>query len=410
MDIAESKPEDYLLPARWQALALPLAAVGVVLVIISWGVFYASNAGEDGQQFAVFCRSYLANFMYILSFGIGGMFLTLISFLTRAGWSASIRRMAELLSVTIPWVALLFIPILLTLVLPGGVAIYEWNTAKPEGLIAGKSGYLNMMFFTIRSLLYFGIWSMITLWYYRLSVRQDETKDIESTLARQKWSGPAVMLFALTVSFAAWDWIMSVDADWYSTIFGVYYFSGSMFGVFAFMIIAFMMLQKAGKLRKSVNIEHYHDMAKFQFGFIMFWSYIAFSQLLLYWYGNIPEETVWYRFRWENDWYIFSYALIALHFAIPLLGMLSRHVRRNYFGLTFWMTWALIVHWMDLTFLVMPTISSFNAPMMIGHAVGGLGMFMIFLGIVLLRSSNVSLVAKGDPRLHEALSYANPLL
>ncbi len=251
---------------------------------------------------------------------------------------------------------------------------------------------------------------MIVLWYFRLSVKQDETKDIESTLARQKWSGPCIMLFALTVSFASWDWLMSIDADWYSTIYGVYYFAASMFGTFAFTILTYILLQRAGKVKKTVTLENYHDMAKFLFGFVMFWSYIAFSQLLLYWYGNIPEETVWFRVRWENGWYVYSYALIAVHFAIPLLGLLSRHVRRNRFGLTFWSVWALIAHWMDMTFLVIPNISEFSGGVLFAHFVGGLGMFAIFVGLVIIRAGGLALTNKGDPRLHEALSYANPIL
>ena len=410
MELKEAKPEDYLLPAKWQSSAILFGIVGLVLVVLGWAVLYFAIGGEADVRFKIFCHSYLANFMYILSFGIGGMFFTLVSFLTRAGWNASVRRMGEILSVTIPWVALLFIPILLTLFLPQGTAVYEWNQANPEGLTALKTGYLNTGFFTVRAILYFALWIIITRYYFQLSIRQDDHPDVESTLARQKYSGPAIMIFALSVSFAAWDWVMSIDADWYSTIFGVYFFSASMFGMFAFVILAYLLLQKAGKVKRTVNIEHYHDLSKFLFGFVMFWSYIAFSQLILYWYGNIPEETVWYRDRWENNWEAFSYALIALHFVVPFLGLLSRHVRRNRIALMFWGVWALIVHWMDMTFLVMPNASDFNGIMLAGHAVVGLGMFSIFLMIVLLRTGNVALIAKGDPRLHEALSYANPIL
>ncbi len=410
MEITEAKPEDYLLPAKWQTLSIPMALVGVGLVVASWPLFAMAPVKEGSSVFSLFCHSYLANFMYILSFGIGGMFLTLVSFLTRAGWSASIRRMAEILSVTIPWVSLLFIPIALTLFLSNGAALYEWNGADVHGLVAKKTDYLNAWFFLVRSIFYIVVWTVITVWYFRMSVRQDTTKDIDSTLVRQKWSGPFIMLFALTVSFASFDWVMSLDADWYSTIFGVYYFAASMFGMFALMILGYLMLQAAGKVKKTVTIEHYHDMAKFLFGFIMFWSYIAFSQLLLYWYGNIPEETNWYRVRWEYGWDVYSLGLIAVHFAIPFLFMLSRHVRRNRTGLMIGAIWCLVVHWMDMAYLVMPNASVLNAPMLIAHAVGGVGMMCIFLGIAIMRANHIPLIAKGDPRLHEALSYANPIL
>jgi hypothetical protein len=406
MELTESKPEDYLLPARWQSAAIPLMGIGAVVVIISWLMQYALL---PENSFKIFCHSYLANFMFILSFAIGGMFHVLVSFLTRAGWNASVRRIPEILSSLIPWMALLFIPILLTLV-KNGTSLYSWNGKELHGLVAQKTDYLNGGFFTARSVFYFVAWSIIVLWYYRLSLKQDETKDVESTKARQKWSGPCIMIFALSVSFAAWDWIMSINGDWYSTIYGVYFFSASMFGLFSFTILSYLLLQRAGKVQKTVNIEHYHDLAKFLFGFVMFWSYIAFGQLLLIWYANIPEETQWYRQRWENGWYAYSYLLIIVHFAIPFLGLLSLHVRRNRFGLMFWSIWAIAAHWIDMTFLVMPSATGLVTSVMIGHFICGIGMFSIFVGMFLLRATNVPLTTKGDPRLHEALSYANPIL
>lgn len=246
--------------------------------------------------------------------------------------------------------------------------------------------------------------------FFGHSRKQDETGDVEHSIARQKWAGPCIMIFALSVSFAAFDWVMSIDADWYSTIFGVYVFAAGMMAFFATMILISMSLQKAGKLRSFITVEHFHDMGKFMFGFIMFWSYIAFSQLLLYWYGNIPEETYWFAVRLKDGWQYVSYALIPLHFAVPFLGTISRHVRRHRFGLTFWAVWALVVHWLDMTFLVMPNAGPLNLPALAGHFLAGLGMFAIFISFFLMRASNVPLVPMKDPRLPEALTYANPIL
>jgi hypothetical protein len=218
------------------------------------------------------------------------------------------------------------------------------------------------------------------------------------------------MLFALSVSLAAFDWIMSIDADWYSTIFGVYLFAASMFGFFALMIVSLMLLQRNGMVTKYVNTEHYHDMAKFLFGFTMFWAYIAFSQFLLIWYGNIPEETAWFKHRAENDWIYLSYASIIIHFAAPFLGVMSRHVRRHRAGLAFWACWALVAHWLDMTYLVMPNVGEPTVIMFLGHILCGLGMVSIFAAMVLVRASGVPLVALRDPRLPEGMSYANPIL
>jgi len=218
------------------------------------------------------------------------------------------------------------------------------------------------------------------------------------------------MIFALSASFAAFDWVMSIDADWYSTIFGVYLFAAGMMAFFATMILINAGLQKAGKLQKLVTVEHFHDMGKFMFGFIMFWSYIAFSQLLLYWYGNIPEETFWFAVRLKDGWQYLAYGLIPLHFAIPFLGTMSRHVRRHRSGLVFWAIWVLVVHWLDMTFLIMPNAGPFNLIPLAGHLLGGLGMLLIFFAFFLVRATNVPLVPMRDPRLPESLTYANPLL
>lgn len=308
----------------------------------------------------------------------------------------------------------MFVPILLMVLADNALPLYEWNRPFADfekgSIIAQKLVYLNGYFFTIRAVLCLLLWTGIVTYYFKLSRKEDETGNTDLTLARQKWSGPFVMLFALSVSMAAFDWVMSLDADWFSTIFGVYLFSASMFGFFGFMIVSFMMLQRSGKLKEYVSIEHYHDLGKFQFGFTMFWSYIAFSQLILYWYGNIPEETNWFRDRLKGDWAYLTYGSILLHFAIPFLGMMSRHVRRHRFGITFWACWALVAHWLDMTFLVMPNVGPVSATMIFGHILCGLGMFSIFVAMVLMRASGVPLVAIRDPRLPEGMSYANPLL
>ncbi len=204
---------------------------------------------------------------------------------------------------------------------------------------------------------------------------------------------------------------MSIDADWYSTIFGVYLFAASMYGFFALMIVLFMSLQKRGKVRENVTVEHYHDMGKFLFGFTMFWSYIAFSQMMLYWYGNIPKRPFGFRDRLKNGWEYLSYGLIIVHFILPWLGMVSRHVRRHRAGITFWAVWGLVAHWLDMTFLVLPNTGvELTFTLFLVHLLSGVGMVSIFLGFLFFRASDVPLIAFRDPRLHEAMSYKNPIL
>jgi len=402
--------EGIQLPEVWKAKAPVFISIGLVLLVVGAGLCLMTGQENAAKYLS---HSYLANFIFLFSFSIGALFFIMIQFLTRAGWSTSIRRVAEIIMAILPWSAMLFLPILISLFL-GNSTLYEWNQA-PDAIentvIRAKVGYLEKGFFAARTLLYIGLLSGMALWFFSKSRAQDESGDPELSLARQKWAGPMVMVFALTVSFAAFDWVMSIDGDWYSTIFGVYLFAASMLAFFSLMVIINMTLQKAGKLQEFVTVEHYHDIGKFMFGFVMFWSYIAFSQLLLIWYGNIPEETFWYKVRLENGWQYYSYGLIFVHFAIPLLGLMSRHVRRHRNGLFFWACWLILVHWMDMAFLVMPNVQGgFPVVPMVGHFLGGLGMLFLLAAFFIFRASGTPLVAVRDPRLPEALTYTNPIL
>jgi hypothetical protein len=397
------------LPDAWKAKAPILLAAGLTLLCI--GFLCAFGGSSTGKDMQYLCHSYLANFVYVFSFTLGALFFILVQFLTRAGWSTSIRRVAEILMMMIPFLAILFLPII-AMLFAGSDQLYEWNGKNiHNSVIASKATfYLSKEFFTLRTVAYFTYWILTATWFFRISRAQDESGDTELSMLRQKWAGPLIMLFSLSASFAAFDWLMSIDADWYSTIFGVYLFSGSMMSFFAVMIVINMLLQNAGKVQKLVTVEHYHDMGKFLFGFVMFWSYIAFSQLVLIWYANIPEETIWYQVRLQDGWTVFSYSIIPIHFIIPFLFLMSRHIRRNRTALTIGAVWLLFAHWYDMTFLVMPNAGPAQLIPLFGHLLGGLGMLSIFASMFIWRADGVPLVAMRDPRLPEAMSYTNPIL
>ena len=401
------------LPEAWRAKAPFFLTAGVILLGLGFlCAFGGSSNGEDNSLgFRYLCHSYLANFVYVFSFTLGALFFILVQFLTRAGWSTSIRRVAEILMMMIPYLALLFLPII-AMLFWGSSALYEWNGKNiHSSVIASKASfYLSKEFFTLRTVVYFTYWILTANWFFRISRAQDESGDADLSLLRQKWAGPLIMLFSLSASFAAFDWLMSIDADWYSTIFGVYLFAGSMMSFFAVMIVINMLLQNAGKIQKMVTVEHFHDMGKFLFGFVMFWSYIAFSQLVLIWYANIPEETFWYQVRLDNGWMTFSYCIIPIHFIIPFLFLMSRHIRRNRIALTIGAVWLLFAHWYDMTFLVMPNAGPAQLVPLFGHLLGGFGMLSIFASMFIWRADGVPLVAMRDPRLPEAMSYTNPIL
>jgi hypothetical protein len=402
--------DNVTLPASWRAKAPVMVAVGAISVLISLGMFYFIDTRQPEIGFRAFFHSYLANFMYCLSICLGALFFVMVQHLTRASWSAALRRIAELLAVTIPWWSLLFLPILAMVLFTSSPALYAWNLGRGEGLgdmVEAKLVYLNPGFFAARTIVYFAVFCTAAWVYFNLSRRQDETGDTTITLKLQRYAGPFIMLFALAINFAAFDWMMSTDAAWFSTIYGVYLFAASMLSFFAVMILSCFLLQRSGRLEKLVTVEHFHDLSKFQFGFIVFWAYIAFSQFLLYWYGNIPEETVWYKERMTHGWEIVGLLLIVFHFAVPFLGTVSRHVRRNKTVMAGWAGLILVMHWMDFMFLIMPNVGSVSAMLVLGHLLCWIGMASIFLALVLIRVGDTPLVALKDPWLPESLAYHN---
>jgi hypothetical protein len=235
------------------------------------------------------------------------------------------------------------------------------------------------------------------------------------TAKMQRWSGPAIIAISLITTMASFAWVMSLRPAWFSTMFGVYLFSGSMLAIFATLDVVVHLLQRNGAL-KEVTIEHWHDLGKFTFGFTFFWAYIAFSQYMLIWYGNIPEETVWYQSRETQGWGWVGISLILLHWLIPFLGTMSRHVRRRPALMCFWGAWILVMHYVDLFWLIMPEQGSvvdvaakspFAFSSILFSVLCWLGMVGLYLGVVLWRATDTPAVPVGDPRLQEALAFEN---
>ncbi len=419
------KPADdpsFQLPASLASLAIPLAIGGVVALV--GGILLGMTAGPS----AGFTMSaYLTAFIYCLTISLGCLFFVIIQHLCRAGWSVVVRRVAEMLMIAIPALAIMFLPILFT-VWAGDGTVYKWDSSTFEAdsgvdheAWAQKSGYLNGKWFTIRSLVYIAAWSGLAIYYFRLSRRQDETGEITLTERMQARSGPAVMLFSLCTSFAAFDWVMSLAPLWFSTMFGVYIFAGSVLAAHCAIAAVTYVLQSRGALREEVTVEHYHDLGKYINGFTLFWVYIAFSQFMLIWYANIPEETEWFFVRqggiWEGGmmnigfWGKIGFALIFLHWMLPFLGMMSRHVRRNPKLVFGWALYLLVMHFVDIYWIIMPE-AGFNYGGVVGILTSLLltaGMIGLYFGGVLwfAQANNLKVLAVRDPRLPESLAFEN---
>ncbi len=382
------------------AMRLTALAAGILGLIGAWFVSGSAGQGQDP-----FYRSYLVHFMFFLSLGLGALFFVMVTQLVRAGWSITVRRVAEGLTSGLWPLALLAVPIYL-----GRHSLFEWThveTVAADPNLQHKAAWLNDGFFLARLVIYFACWLLMTWYFTSRSAKQDHTEDPSLTLKMGKWAGPGVVLFALTVSFAAFDLIMSVTPHWYSTIFGVYYFSGSLVGAFSLLSIMVILFQSMGKFGITVNAEHHQDLGKLIFAFIVFWAYIGFSQYFLIWYGNIPEETIWYQVRQSGPWLGWTLVLLFGHFFVPFLGLMSRHIKRNRPLLLLWGAWMLVMHWMDVYWMVMPSFSPDSVPFGLRDILMFLGIGGCFMSGALHFCCRHPLIPVGDPRLPEAVGFEN---
>ncbi len=400
-----SLPSDEItLPESWKRLPLAAGIVGIVALAASY--FLGQGDGHDDGHGGQLAFSYLTAFVYWLTIALGGLFFVLLHYLARSGWSVVVRRLAEHVMATLPLFVLLFIPVVL-----GMHSLYHWTHPEEvarDPLLQHKAIYLNTGFFLGRAGIYFFVWCVLAIYFWRQSARQDRDGEQSITKRLQTLSAPAMVAFGVTLTFAAFDWLMSLEPHWFSTIFGVYVFAGCVVSIFALLILLVLRLKAAGALVKTVTWEHFHDMGKLLFGFVVFWAYIGFSQFMLIWYANIPEETFWFELRWADPgWRSASIFLAVGHFVVPFFFLISQPVKRNGVTMTIGAVWMLFMHYVDIYWLVMPTLhhEAFHLSLLdftCWLGVGGL--FLAALGTLMQRGS---LVPVRDPRLAESLAFEN---
>lgn len=377
-------------------LGMGLAGLGVVAA----GVGYAI----DAKRFAF---SYLVGFLFVATIALGGLCFVQIQHLTRAGWSVVARRQAEWLAGLMPAVAALFIPVILF----SHTLYHHWMgpEAAHDPILQKKAAFLNPNFFYGRAALYLVIWVALALFFTRTSRAQDDSGDKKLSDRMQAMSAPGTMLFALSMTFAGFDWVMSLNPHWYSTIFGVYIFSGCMTASLAALALMTVRLQERGYFVKYSTIEHRHDIGKLLFGFIVFFAYIAFSQYMLIWYADLPEETVFYHERWDADsWKVVSWSILLGHFVIPFVLLLSRHAKRHPVVLSVGAVIMLVMHYVDLYWLVMPTYDHHHATFGVVDVCGLLGPLGIAAFFLARQAAAGPLYPLRDPWLAETVKVDNP--
>jgi hypothetical protein len=300
---------------RWQRNSLVVGIGGTVLAILAL-LF-------DWQQFL---RSYLFAYLYWTGMALGCLAILLMHHVVGGKWGMLIRRLCEAGARTLPLMALLLIPVLF-----GIHILYPW--ARPEALndasIQTKTAYLNVPFFIVRAIIFFAIWFLYAHLLSKWSAEQDRTGD-ERLIGRMRaFSAPGLIVITLTTTFAFIDWIMSLEPHWFSTIYGAMFMVGEMLESFAFVIALVIILSKTSPLKEYTTPQHIHDLGNLMFAFMVLWAYLSFSQFLIIWSGNLPDEIPWYLRRLRGGWGWVALTIVIFHFAVPFALLLFRGVKRR---------------------------------------------------------------------------------
>lgn len=348
--------------------------------------------------------SYLTSFFYFTSLALGGLFFSAIQHVTNAGWSVNIRRFAEALTSFLPYAFVLGLLFIL-----GAPHVYDWfdsaHMAK-DPILVKKIGYLNPGFFILRIVVFFGIWLMFWSKIICPSLKQDENGDEGITHKLVPWSIGFLLAFALSYSLFSVDTLMSLNPHWYSTMFGVYCFAGLFQASLAMIILITIWIRSKGLVNGFVKPDHLHDLGKFLKAFTIFMAYIGFSQFMLIWYANIPEETEFFLERAHGGWMTVSLSLLVFKFIVPFLALLPMRAKRSAPHLIWVSVLILAMEYIDIYWLVYPNLNE-HKPMMgiseIGVFLGFLGMFIFAISRFL---SRYSLIPMKDPRRHESMAHS----
>jgi len=336
--------------------SLTKAGLGIFLVFMVISLVLGSTHGDHMKRFLY---AYVVGWTYIFSLALGAMWLVLLHHLVRGRWATAVRRIAECMASAMPFIFLAGLGFILP-VLFGYQDLYYW--AHPDAhdpvvnhVLQHKLGWLSPGFVAVRYVVYAVIFTGIARYFEKVSRQQDESGDPELSVKMRVASGPLMIVFALTTCLLAFDILMSMAPKWYSTIYGVNFWGSAEVGGFAALGLFVLGIQRTGRLTHSINAEHYHDIGKWMFAFTFFWAYTGFSQFMLQWYGNMPEETVWYKYRLFGEWQWVSIAMLIGFWAFPFVFLLSRWTKRIVPSLVFFAVWQLVFHWLDLYWNVMPS-------------------------------------------------------
>ena len=372
----------------------------LIAIIVIGAVLAAAGIAMSLDHTHRIWANVLLNGFFFTAIALSAAFFVIVHALGESGWHTAVQRVPEAMSLYVPIGG-----VFMLLVLVGMHDIYHWShTEHLDEILQGKSGYLNPMFFSIRTVAYIIIWSLLVMWFRKTSLKTDVDTNIKLFNKQRTIAGIFIVIFAVTSSTSAWDWIMSIDAHWFSTLFGWYMFISTFVSAVALIIVLLFVLKRMGYM-EHVNDEHLHDLGKYLFGFSIFWAYLWVSQYLLIWYSNIPEETIYYVKRIQDFEGVF-YANVIINFLAPFLILMPRGTKRK---LNWLIAAAIIVfigHWIDMYLAIMPGST--------GHADFGIleiGMTVFVLGIFLFvffsSFAKAPVVPENHPFFKESFDYDN---
>ena len=343
----------------------------------------------------------LQNAVFFLTIGLGASFFVAVHIITQSGWHVSIQRIPEAISMTLPIGA-----IFMLVTLFGLNHIFHWiHEVHHDPVIMQKEAYLNIPFFIIRLLFYLIIWILLTVVLRRLSVKNDIENNPNILVKSRRYAALFIVFFAITIVTFAWDWLMSIEAHWFSTLFGWYVLAGVIVKSFAVIIIVLALLRKLNYMQ-FVTTENIHDLARYLFSFSIFWMYLWFSQYMLIWYANIPEETFYFIKRIENYPELF-YLNLILNFLIPFLVLIVRKFRRILWLVTTMAVVVFIGQWVDHYLMIFPGTMAEVAKINFFDIGLSLGFVGIFLWSTLWALSKAELLPKNHPYVQESFHYEN---
>ena len=403
--------ENFSATKRYNTISLALIAIGVLSIV---GLYVSHGSSSDPHEQARFWASLLQNSVFFLLVVNAAMFFICATTLAWGGWQMAFRRVPEAISAAVPVIGVIAAAILLAITFGDNHVIYHWTDTHhvaTDSILTHKKGFLNKQFFAIATILTVVLWSVLG-WKMRSLSRSLDEKPLASVEERKKyiwnntvWGAAFIVVFSLTVmSSIPWLWLMSIDAHWYSTMYSWYTFASSFVSGMSLIAIYVVYLKRQGYLEYTTN-EHLHDIGKFMFAFSVFWTYLWFSQFMLIWYANIPEETVYFQPRAHGIYKGIFWLMFLINFIAPLLILMSRDAKRNYGTITFMATLIILGHWLDFYQMVMPAVSPGKVPCVLydlGVAAFFIGVIMFVVGKALAKAP---LLAKNHPFVKESLIH-----